>query len=81
MKLIEDKVKQIITETLGVDLCKVVQGASFIADLGADSLDCLEVMMSIEEEFGIDMIDDETAKKLTTVKDAIDYVKKEKGVA
>jgi acyl carrier protein len=70
---VEDKVKKIIAEKLSVDLAEVVAEASFVDDLGADSLDLVELIMSMEEEFDID-ISDEDAEKLVTVKDAIDYI-------
>lgn len=70
---VEDKVKKIIAEKLSVDLAEVVLEASFVDDLGADSLDLVELIMSMEEEFDID-ISDEDAEKLITVKDAIDYI-------
>ena len=70
---VEDKVKKIIAEKLGVELEEVVPEASFVDDLGADSLDLVELIMSMEEEFDID-ISDEDAEKLVTVKDAIDYI-------
>ncbi|HHP7235992.1 MAG TPA: acyl carrier protein [Desulfobacterales bacterium] len=71
---VEDKVKKIIAEKLGVDLEEVVPEASFVDDLGADSLDLVELIMSMEEEFDTD-ISDEDAEKIQTVKDAIDFVK------
>ena len=70
---IKDKVKKIIVEKLSVELEEVVPEASFVDDLGADSLDLVELIMSMEEEFDID-IPDEKAEKLVTVKDAIDYI-------
>jgi acyl carrier protein len=70
---IEDKVKKIIAEKLSVEMEEVVPAASFVDDLGADSLDLVELIMSMEEEFDID-ISDEDAEKITTVKDAFDYV-------
>jgi len=70
---IEDKVKKIIAEKLSVDLEEVVPEASFVDDLGADSLDLVELIMSMEEEFDVE-ISDEDAEKITTVKDAFDYV-------
>jgi acyl carrier protein len=70
---VEDKVKKIIAEKLSVDLEEVLEEASFVDDLGADSLDLVELIMSMEEEFDID-ISDEDAEKLVTVKDAIDYI-------
>jgi acyl carrier protein len=72
---IEDKVKKIIAEKLGVDLTEVVPEASFVDDLGADSLDLVELIMSMEEEFDID-IPDEDAEQMATVKDAFDYIHK-----
>lgn len=73
---IEDKVKKIIAEKLSVDLNEVVPEASFVDDLGADSLDLVELIMSMEEEFDVE-ISDEDAEKLQTVKDALEYVKKQ----
>jgi acyl carrier protein len=70
---IEDKVKKIIAEKLSVDLEEIVPEASFVDDLGADSLDLVELIMSMEEEFDID-IPDEEAEKLVTVKDVFDFV-------
>ncbi len=70
---IEDKVKKIIAEKLSVDMEEVVPQASFVDDLGADSLDLVELIMSMEEEFDID-ISDEDAEGIVTVKDAIAYV-------
>ncbi|MFZ1983443.1 MAG: acyl carrier protein [Desulfatitalea sp.] len=70
---VEDKIKKIISEKLSVDMEEVVPEASFVDDLGADSLDLVELIMSMEEEFDID-ISDEDAEKLVTVKDAIDYI-------
>jgi len=69
----EDKVIDIIVEQLSVDKDKVVPSASFVDDLGADSLDLVELIMAMEEAFGIE-IPDEVAEKITTVKDAIDHV-------
>ncbi|KPK34196.1 MAG: acyl carrier protein [Nitrospira bacterium SG8_35_1] len=71
----EEKVVDIIVEQLSVDKEKVVPGASFVDDLGADSLDLVELIMAMEEAFGIE-IPDEVAEKITTVQDAIDHVKK-----
>lgn len=70
---IEAKVKQIIVEQLGVDEAQVDNTASFVDDLGADSLDIVELVMAFEEAFNID-IPDEDAEKISTVKDAIDYI-------
>ena len=71
---VEDKVKKIIAEKLGVDMSEVVPEASFVDDLGADSLDLVELIMSMEEEFDTD-ISDEDAEKIQTVQDAIIFVK------
>ncbi len=70
---VEQKVKQIIVEQLGVDEAQVDANASFVDDLGADSLDIVELIMAFEEAFDLD-IPDEEAEKITTVKDAIDYI-------
>lgn len=70
---VEDKVKKVIAEKLSVDISEVVPDASFVEDLGADSLDLVELIMSMEEEFDVD-ISDEDAEKLVTVKDAINYI-------
>ena len=72
-KSIEDKVKDIIVEQLGVNPEQVTSTASFIEDLGADSLDTVELVMALEEGFGIE-IPDEDAEKITTVKDAVSYI-------
>ncbi len=69
-----DKVKEIIVDKLGVDETAVKQEASFIEDLGADSLDIVDLIMALEEEFGID-IPDEEAQTLKTVGDAVNYIK------
>jgi len=74
---LQDKVKEIIVEQLGVNADQVVPEASFIEDLGADSLDTVELVMAFEEEFGAE-IPDEDAEKLTSVGAVIDYLK-EKG--
>lgn len=70
---VEEKVKKIIAEKLSVEMEEVVPEASFVDDLGADSLDLVELIMSMEEEFDID-ISDEDAEKLVTVQDAISYI-------
>ena len=75
---VEDKVKQIIVDQLGVDPSEVVPGASFIDDLGADSLDTVELVMAFEEEFGME-IPDEEAEKLTSVGDALNYLQEKLG--
>ncbi len=75
---LEDKIKDIIVEQLGVNADQVTANASFIEDLGADSLDTVELVMAFEEEFGAD-IPDEDAEKLTTVGAVVKYMK-EKGI-
>ncbi|MEW5803864.1 MAG: acyl carrier protein [bacterium] len=70
---IENRVKEIITEQLGVDEKEVTADASFIDDLGADSLDTVELVMALEEEFDIE-ISDEDAEKIITVSDAVNYI-------
>jgi len=70
---VEEKVKEIIVDQLGVDENQVVTSASFIEDLGADSLDTVELVMALEEEFDIE-ISDESAEKISKVQDAIDYI-------
>lgn len=71
---IEEKVKEIIIDQLGVDAEEVTLDAKFIEDLGADSLDTVELVMALEEEFNIE-IPDEDAEKIVTVRDAIKYIK------
>ena len=71
---VADKVKSIIVEQLGVDEEEVTPDASFVEDLGADSLDTVELVMALEEEFGLD-IHDEDADKFKTVGDALTYLK------
>ena len=68
-----ERVKKIVVEHLGIEEEKVNEGASFIDDLGADSLDTVELVMAFEEEFGIEIPDD-AAEKILTVKDAIDFI-------
>jgi acyl carrier protein len=80
MAALEEKVKQIIVDQLGVDANEVTPEASFIDDLGADSLDTVELVMAFEEEFDIE-IPDEDAEKMTTVGMAIEYLKKKKSDA
>jgi len=72
---VEDRVKNIIVEQLGVDVEEVTPDASFIEDLGADSLDTVELIMAFEEEFGVEISDDE-AEKIRKVRDAVDYIEK-----
>ena len=67
------RVKKIVVEHLGIDEDKVTDGASFIDDLGADSLDTVELVMAFEEEFGCEIPDD-AAEKILTVKDAVNYI-------
>ena len=71
---VEEKVKNIIVEQLGVDMESVTPEASFIEDLGADSLDIVELVMTMEEEFDLE-IPDEDAEKIKTVNDVINYIK------
>ncbi|URJ24908.1 acyl carrier protein [Candidatus Blochmannia ocreatus (nom. nud.)] len=73
MSTIEEKVKKIVAEQLGVKIEEVVNHASFVNDLGADSLDTVELVMALEEEFDIE-ISDEAAEKITTVQAAIDFI-------
>ena len=70
---VEEKVKEIIVDQLGVDENQVTANAAFIEDLGADSLDTVELVMALEEEFDIE-ISDEDAEKIAKVQDAIDYI-------
>ena len=71
----DEKVKQIVVEQLGVEESEVTLSASFVDDLGADSLDQVELVMAFEEAFGIE-VPDEDAEKMTTVKDAVEYIDK-----
>ena len=73
-----EKVKKIIVEQLGVDKDEVTDTASFVDDLGADSLDTVELVMAFEEEFDLE-IPDEDAEKITTVQDAVNYISKQSG--
>jgi len=75
---VETKVKKIIIDQLDVTEDEVTSGASFVDDLGADSLDTVEMVMAFEEEFGIE-IPDEDAEKIKTVQDAVDYIQKKAG--
>ena len=73
MAALEDKIKEIIIEQLGVSAQEVVPEASFIDDLGADSLDIVELVMALEEEWGLEIPDDD-AEKIQTIQDAINYI-------
>ena len=75
MASVDEKVKQIIVEQLGVDEAEMTPSASFVDDLGTDSLDTVELVMAFEEAFDIE-IPDEDAEKIRTVKDAVDYISK-----
>ena len=77
MSNVEQQVKAIVAEQLGVKAEQVTSAASFVDDLGADSLDTVELVMALEEEFEIE-IPDEDAEKITTVQQAIDYINKAK---
>ena len=73
MSDVAERVKKIVIEHLGVEEAKVADGANFIEDLGADSLDTVELVMAFEEEFGCEIPDD-AAEKIVTVKDAIEFI-------
>ena len=75
MPAVEEKVKQIIVDQLGVEVADVTPAASFVDDLGADSLDRVELVMALEETFDIE-IPDEDAEKIITVQNAVDYIQK-----
>jgi acyl carrier protein len=77
MSEIAERVKQIVIEHLGVEESKVTIDASFIDDLGADSLDTVELVMAFEEAFSVEIPED-AAEKIATVKDAVDYIEKQK---
>ena len=72
---VEERVKSIIVEQLGVDAEEVSPDASFVEDLGADSLDTVELIMAFEEEFGVE-ISDQEAEQIRKVRDAVDYIEK-----
>lgn len=72
---VEDRVRNIIVDQLGVDQEEVTPEASFVEDLGADSLDTVELIMAFEEEFGVEISDDE-AEKIRKVRDAVEYIDK-----
>ena len=78
MELSQDKIRQIIADQLGVKKEEVTDTAKFVDDLGADSLDTVELVMALEEEFGIE-IPDEDAEKLATVGDALRYIEEKSG--
>ena len=75
MSDVDERVKKIVIEHLGVDADKVVEGANFIDDLGADSLDTVELVMAFEEEFGVEIPDD-AAEQIQTVGDAVKFLSK-----
>ena len=77
MSDVADRVKKIVAEHLGVDEGKVVETASFIDDLGADSLDTVELVMAFEDQFGIEIPDD-TAETILTVQNAVDFIDNKK---
>ncbi len=78
MEVSQDKIRQIIADQLGVKKEEVTDSAKFVDDLGADSLDTVELVMALEEEFGIE-IPDEDAEKLATVGDALRYIEEKSG--
>ena len=78
MQVSQDKIKQIIADQLGVKKEEVTESAKFVDDLGADSLDTVELVMALEEEFGVE-IPDEEAEKLITVGDALRYIEEKAG--
>ena len=78
MEVSQDKIKQIIADQLGVKKEEVTDNAKFVDDLGADSLDTVELVMALEEEFGVE-IPDEEAEKLITVGDALRYIEEKAG--
>ena len=80
MSDVAERISKIVVEHLGVDAEKVNKEANFIDDLGADSLDTVELVMAFEDEFGVD-ISDEAAEKIRTVNDAISFVEKNAGAA
>lgn len=78
MEVSQDKIRQIIADQLGVKKEEVIDNAKFVDDLGADSLDTVELVMALEEEFGVE-IPDEEAEKLLTVGDALRYIEEKAG--
>jgi len=77
MSDLADEIKKIVVEHLGVDAANVTDDASFVDDLGADSLDTVELVMAFEEKFGVEIPED-AAEKISTVRDAIEYISKQK---
>jgi len=75
---IEERVKEIIADQLGVSIDQIKPESKFVDDLGADSLDVVELIMAFEEEFGVE-IPDEDAEKISTVQDVLDYIKQKQG--
>ncbi|MBO5995704.1 MAG: acyl carrier protein [Acetobacter sp.] len=75
---IADKVRKIVVEHLGIEEDKVTPDSSFVDDLGADSLDTVELVMAFEEAFNVEIPED-TAEKITTIREAVDYIRKQKG--
>ncbi len=75
---IEERVKEIIADQLGVSVDQIKPESKFVDDLGADSLDVVELIMAFEEEFGVE-IPDEDAEKISTVQDVLDYIKQKQG--
>ena len=75
MALVEQRVRQIIADQLGLEASDITDKAAFVEDLGADSLDRVELIMAFEEAFGLE-IPDEDAEKIATVQDAVDYIEK-----
>ena len=78
MSDVAERVKKIVVEHLGVEAAQVKEDAKFIDDLGADSLDTVELVMAFEEEFSVEIPED-AAEKIATVKDAVDYIEKQQG--
>ena len=78
MDNIADKVRKIVVEHLGIEEDKVTPDSSFVDDLGADSLDTVELVMAFEEAFNVEIPED-TAEKITTIREAVDYIRKQKG--
>ena len=75
---IADKVRKIVVEHLGIEEDKVTPDSSFVDDLGADSLETVELVMAFEEAFNVEIPED-TAEKITTIREAVDYIRKQKG--